>query len=498
MLAGAAALAMLSSCALTWVVRELARKCGWMFGPASLRHIHKSPIPRLGGVAVFLAIVLALAVSTTIRQFSTVGLFFHLLLPAAFLLLIGVADDLSGLAPKRKLLAQIIAALCLFISGVRFPAPGFLESTEWLAIFVSLFLTVFWGVTVMNAVNLIDGLDGLASGSSFFIVAGLVLLALIAGNFEIALIGTVTAGAVAGFLWFNRTPASIFLGDSGSLVLGCLIAGLSIRIIDELPAGWIACPIVLAHPFAEVAVSVARRAVRADNIFCADRRHLHHRLLDRGLSHGDASRVLVVVSFLFTVLGVLAGFGQGWAVVAAMSSAVLAVAFISQMRYGEFIHLGRWLRKAPRQRSVIAANLRLEDLSDSVSKARSMTELRILLSEGFGSMGFESARLNVRSYDLGSRIAPCPAGSLGLSFPLYAEGLRMGTLDLRWKITAGNWPFDPDFFASQFLPSLSSKIRDFGCIYRELVETSPAPLIQPEMLSGFVMENPPSRLPLEN
>ncbi len=455
-LVSTAGTALLFSLLLTWVVRELARHRGWMAAPASRRHVHTAPIPRLGGVAVGLSIALALTVSSAGRPELL------LLLPAGWMFFIGVLDDLHGVAANRKFLAQMIAGVILFAVGFRLPVPAALGGDA-----ASLALTVLWSATVMNAVNLVDGLDGLASGSVLCIAFALLPMTMLAGEPALAMLAGVTIGALTGFLWFNAHPASIFLGDSGSLVLGVSISAITIRLMAETSLGWLACPMLLGHPLAELVVSSTRRFLRADAIFRPDRRHLHHRLLDHGLSHSQASSILVLVSFLSCTLGLLASFG-GYATAVAISvAATTGLLFLAKLQYGEFAHFGQWLRKIPRQRSKIGVHMKVDDLQARIKAARSITELRITLSEGFAAMGFESARLKLEAYDSAMNGAVMARSKVALQFGLHSNQSQLGLLELCWDSKMGYWPFDLEYFTTDFLPVLCGKLKSFGLVYRD-------------------------------
>lgn len=485
----AAGISMVLSLTLTWTVRQLARHRGWMAGPISLRHIHKVPVPRLGGIAVFSSIATTLLIAIRFSDSTEETFLIGATLPVVWMLAVGLTDDLFGFRARAKLAAQILAAIAIFSLGIRIPTPEFLGAPAAVATTVSLMLTTGWTVAVMNSINLVDGLDGLASGTSLCIVSTLVALAVMAGQSGIALLGVATAGAIVGFLCFNTHPASIFLGDSGSLVLGTVISILSVRLIAELPMGWLACPVLLAHPFSELIVSVTRRFLRADPIFCPDRRHLHHRLMDRGLTQSQAASVLVLSSVVSCVLGLFisfGGFAASGALILGASGAILAMA---ELRYREFAHFYQWLRKMPQQRDMIAMHMRLEELIQILSATRSLTELRIGLSEGFMAMGFESARLKVRSYDGASTWGHGSSNSVSMFFPLHSAVSKLGDLDLCWNVRTGRWPFDPEFFTAEFLPVLSRKLEQFVHLYKELPQRADTGIHAGELLPSLAAQS---------
>lgn len=292
--------AMLLACALsrrlTPAVKILAEQLGAVDQPGG-RRIHDHPIPRMGGLAIsaaFLAAVLLLARLTP----GVVGL----LLGSLIILLMGAADDLTQLSPLRKLLLQLAAALTAMSFGVRIEfisIPGGAE--PFLALGrLSAPLTLLWLVGCTNAVNLIDGLDGLAAGVSLISSLTLFEAALLAGQPNAALLLAALAGACLGFLPFNFHPAVIFMGDVGSQFLGFTLACVSVIGAFKLQTALtFAVPVLsLALPLADTAFSFFRRLLRGQSPFLADRGHFHHRLLALGFSQRQAAAVLYAASAL--------------------------------------------------------------------------------------------------------------------------------------------------------------------------------------------------------
>lgn len=460
-LIGGATVAMVTSVVITWLVRALARRLGWMTGPASGRDVHTDPLPRLGGVSLVIAFGFAIFVLLLAGPGLDPGLLLATAVPAAWMFGVGLIDDLRGVRAQQKLLAQAIAGITMFVLGLRFPLPGLLSDSGVVASSFSLLLTVCWCVAVTNALNLIDGLDGLASGASLSIVFAQLVMAIFVADASLALLLSLAVGAVSGFLFFNVHPASIFLGDSGSLVLGTLIAAFSIRLISGSPMGLLACLVLLAHPLGEIVISATRRFLRADPVFKPDRRHLHHRLLDRGLSHPHAAAVLVLASFLCSLLAVLVFFGGIIAMSAlAIGTAGLALGF-AEFRYREFKHFWNWVRGCPKQRGVIGAQMYLDELKRAIPAVRSLTELRILISESFVGCGCENARLRVRSYDAAPRFGAPGTSYALIALPLQNKTTRLGTLELGWDMKKGHWPFQVDYCTDELLPVLSRKLEQF-------------------------------------
>jgi UDP-GlcNAc:undecaprenyl-phosphate/decaprenyl-phosphate GlcNAc-1-phosphate transferase len=295
---------------LTPAVGAAARAIGAVDVPSGRRK-HPAPVPRLGGLAVALAVVLALgaaAASGVIEEILPAREAWGTALGSLLILVLGIADDTRGVRVRWKLAAQLAAAVAAVAAGLGVPAiDSPLGSGSVVLGAAGVILSVVWIVAITNAFNLIDGLDGLAAGVALIATATLVVLAALEGRFEAAILGAVLAGALAGFLVFNFHPASIFLGDTGSLLLGYWLALLSIMAVSKTVAVVLfTVPVlVLGFPIADVVVTVIRRGATAGlaAIVRADRQHLHHRVLDTGLSH---RRAVLAIWAGCALLGVLA------------------------------------------------------------------------------------------------------------------------------------------------------------------------------------------------
>jgi UDP-GlcNAc:undecaprenyl-phosphate GlcNAc-1-phosphate transferase len=265
------------------------------------RKVHATEVSRLGGVAVWgaVAYVVALAAVMGVLDASTfaqvrVG-WAPLALGGALLATIGVVDDVRGLGARTKLLAQLAAAALVIAGGCVIreatnPITGASFELGPLAVPV----TVLWVVGVTNALNLIDGLDGLAAGVGLIVSGTLCLISLAVGRTDVAMLAGILAGALVGFLYFNFNPATIFLGDSGSLFLGYALAVLSIESAHKgATAVLVLAPILaLGLPIMDTALTVLRRLLLATSLMQPDRDHIHHRLIALGLSHRRAVLVL--------------------------------------------------------------------------------------------------------------------------------------------------------------------------------------------------------------
>ena len=211
---------LLISFVLTRYLRDQALSRGWKTRQVRDRDVHSTPIPRLGGVAIFICVI---GVVGALMAFSRFGRFLNprlilsILLPGMLIFLLGLYDDLFSVGPWVKFGVQIVAAVAVFLAGFRIIEVPILLGNRSLGFAGSLVATVFWVLLITNAFNLVDGLDGLAAGSALFSTLTVVVISLVNGRVMIGLVGLALAGAILGFLRFNFNPATIFLGDCGSL-----------------------------------------------------------------------------------------------------------------------------------------------------------------------------------------------------------------------------------------------------------------------------------------
>src|SRR5262249_17222002 len=269
------------------------------------------PLPRVGGIAIFSAFVSTVGAARLI-SWRYPGLSFgfspqilvSILLPATLIFLLGVYDDLRGVGPYPKFAVQALAGGILFAFGLRVLDLPVLFGGRHFPWFISLPLTILWVIAVTNAFNLIDGLDGLAAGSAFFSTLVVFVVALLSGSALVSVMSLALWWAILGFLRFNFNPATIFLGDSGSLFIGFMLSALALRGTQKAPTiVAVAIPVVsFGLPILETALSVLRRFISGRPVFTADREHIHHKLLQRGLSHRQVVIVLYAVSALFALL----------------------------------------------------------------------------------------------------------------------------------------------------------------------------------------------------
>jgi UDP-GlcNAc:undecaprenyl-phosphate GlcNAc-1-phosphate transferase len=289
-----------------YLATPLVVRLAWRLGAIDYpkdRGVHTQPMPRWGGLAVYLGFLIALAAGLAIRREPVDPKLLGILIGATIVVAVGALDDRFGLPARIKLFAQVAAAIVIILFGVRIEfisrplAGGLVYLPPWLG----WLFTILWVAGVTNAVNLIDGLDGLAAGVSAIASLAVCGLAIIHPQPLPALIAAALAGAALGFLRHNFHPAKVFMGDSGAYGLGFVIASVAVLGAFKVAASLaIFVPLlVLAVPLIEITFSVARRARNGKPIHVADRDHLYHRMLARGLSQRAVVLIIYGISAVF-------------------------------------------------------------------------------------------------------------------------------------------------------------------------------------------------------
>lgn len=291
-------LALLIAYLATPVVRKLAIKIGAIDQP-NARKVHKAPIARLGGLAMYLSFMAAILLTLPLD-----AQIYGVLLGATLIVVLGVIDDLVELSPKVKLVGQILAAAVLVafdvrISNLTIPFSGM----TFLGLVPSSILTIIWVVGIVNTVNLIDGLDGLAAGTSAITALTLFLVGVQKGQFIAAIMAIALMGSALGFLKYNFNPAKIFMGDTGSMFLGFMLAAISIEgALKSTTTIALAVPILaLGFPIFDTTIAIVRRYLNKVPIFQADKGHFHHKLVEKGLSQKQA--VLIIYGICALLCG---------------------------------------------------------------------------------------------------------------------------------------------------------------------------------------------------
>ena len=311
--------------ALTPVVAEFARRVGAMDEPAS-RKIHAVATPRLGGIAIFFGVMIPslffLSGDRAVRG---------ILIGACLVTLVGFVDDFRGMSPLLKLAGQFAVAGIVAYYGVRLeslslPGVGIL-SLGWVGIPFSM----LWVVAIMNIVNFIDGMDGLAAGVCGISAITFSIIAISLGRFDYGILSAIVAGSTLGFLWHNFYPASIFMGDSGSMLLGFLLAVISLQgFLKGVAAIALLIPLlVLSIPIFDTGFAILRRVKNRRPIYQADRGHLHHRFANLGYSQRTTVIILYSWSALMSLLALSMQFAPRWVVVVVGVVVVVVSAYLA-------------------------------------------------------------------------------------------------------------------------------------------------------------------------
>jgi UDP-GlcNAc:undecaprenyl-phosphate GlcNAc-1-phosphate transferase len=471
-------LSFLAAMLTTPLVRRKASEWGAIAQPDNGRHIHSRPTPRLGGVAIYIAFTATLLCVPFLG--NLVGQSFRdnllkltaLLAPATFVFLFGVYDDFCGASAPLKLTFQAAAALMVFAAGFRIENLSSPFGGHWhLPMWLSLPITILWVVVITNAFNLIDGIDGLAAGASVFALISILVFSVAQGNPEISLIAVVLVGAVMGFLRYNFAPATIFLGDSGSLFLGFMAAVLSLAGSQKgSTIVAIAIPLVsFGLPVTEAGLSLARRFVSGQSLLAGDRGHIHHKLLDRGLTQRQAAILLYAVCALFSLFGLMLLNPQRN--LAALIFFVLGVGIVfgvQRLGYAEFSELGSQIKQGvTRRRRALAVNVRVRRASDDLSGVKSTSELFATLSSLLDTDEFDCVLLEINENE-----------PVFESYPMRYRHLTNGRVTWAWKRNGSE--IDKVISSDQCwmlrLPLITDHGETLGSItfYRSLIDETPA------------------------
>jgi UDP-GlcNAc:undecaprenyl-phosphate/decaprenyl-phosphate GlcNAc-1-phosphate transferase len=401
-------LSLVLSFVLTWYVRNVATERGWVAPPADGRHLHETPLPRLGGVAIFGAFVLSLGVALAAAHlwprlnFNSSGRILTTILgPGLLIFLLGLYDDVRSVGPYVKFSVQALAASLLYASGLRITDLPVVFGHRQLPTIVGLGLTILWVLGITNAFNLIDGLDGLAAGSALFSTVVVFVVALLGHYSLVALMTIALAGAILGFLRYNFNPATIFLGDCGSQFVGFLLSALALEGAQKAPTIIaVAIPVVsFGLPILETSLSVLRRLISGRPVFTADREHIHHRLLALGMSHRQVVIVLYAVSALFALLSLFLLWPTGSTlglVLAVVGTGVwLGVQHLGYLEFGE---LRRVAQRTLEQRQIVINNLSIRRATEELKVARDYAQVCRILVAAFDSNDFDAFDLHAKVY----------------------------------------------------------------------------------------------------
>jgi UDP-GlcNAc:undecaprenyl-phosphate/decaprenyl-phosphate GlcNAc-1-phosphate transferase len=376
--------------------------------PERSRHWSASGIPRIGGIAVFLSAPLAIVAAALIVRAMSGGvprlpeLAGSLTIGAAILFVIGLLDDLRGVRPFTKLIAQTAAALLVYRAGFSIEQISLFPGYVWHLGPLALPITLLWLVGVSNAFNLIDGLDGLAGGVAIIALGAIASSAVILGQPSVPIYTVALVGALLGFLKYNWPSARLFMGDSGSLVVGFFLAVLSVKGSTDshnVTNGLI--PIfALAYPLFDTGTAILRRWLRGAPISRADRRHIHHQLDALGLGPRKALAVIYLGTGFVALIGLLVAFAPANIVALATAVGVGVVALMMMagiywLQYHEFLEAGASFAHAiKKSRVVIQDKINARDLAVILRSATSIEEIQALLADSAETFRFAHMKLS--------------------------------------------------------------------------------------------------------
>jgi UDP-GlcNAc:undecaprenyl-phosphate GlcNAc-1-phosphate transferase len=441
-------IAAFSSLVLTPLLRRFCERYRLLDEPVDDRRLHVRPMPRLGGIAIFIAVILALSGLMLLDNMLTQALapvrgkFFTMLVPATLVLLLGVYDDLRGANAVVKFIGLALAGALLYALGGRIdelsvPYLGLITLKPVFAFA----LTVFWTVAISNAFNLIDGVDGLATGAGLFASLVIFVVSLLFGQPLVTVVALALTGALVGFLRYNFNPASIFLGDSGSLFVGFTLAALSITGSEKSrTAVAVAIPVLaFGLPVVDTSITMVRRLISGKPIFKGDREHVHHMLLARGWSQRQVTLILYGVCAFFGVLALLivSKVEHVTGLILFVVSAALVMG-VGHLRYHEVDEIKASMKRNLGDRRVRAANnIGVRRACRALSTASTLGDLfdGVLEMLEFGEFSYATVQL---SCDDRAEINEQALARSARSNSLRDAELQGGRIQWRWQSgTAG-------------------------------------------------------------
>jgi UDP-GlcNAc:undecaprenyl-phosphate GlcNAc-1-phosphate transferase len=394
--------ALLSIVATRWI-RSYATEHGWVSKPELDRHIHTKSVPRLGGVAIFGSFMTVAGISLFVSKWigfrpsipaHTIATVFG---AALIIFVLGLYDDFRVVGPHWKFAVQACAAIILYVGGVRVEQLDLFSVGHSLRTAVGLPVTMIWVLLITNAFNLIDGLDGLAAGSAFFSAAVLFVLSLFLSNSTVTLLSIALAGVILGFLRFNFHPASIFLGDSGSMFIGFILAVLALAGSEKAPTMVaVAIPVVsFGFPILDVTLAVARRFLSGKPLFSGDRDHIHHKLMKRGFSQRSAVLVLYGVTGIFALLSLVILHDAATIALVLTLIGLGVVLGVQYLGYAEFSELQGLLRRTAVRKRSVANNVEVRHAIEALNSCVDISRLCKILEGSLGAIGFDGFRLGI-------------------------------------------------------------------------------------------------------
>ena len=461
------ATALLLCLVLTTICRDIFLKLDIVDNPDP-RKLHRKPIPRIGGIPIALSyigalgLMLAFAPPTAKIAVQHRGLLYSLLPAVALVFFTGLIDDLITLRPWQKLSGQLIAAVWAVLAGARIHQLYAHAFSVW----VTIPLSVLWLVGCTNAFNLIDGLDGLASGVGLFATLTTLLAALLQGNWGLAMATVPLVGCLLGFLRYNFNPASIFLGDSGSLSIGFILGCFGVIWSQKSATllGMVAPAMALALPLLDVGLSIGRRFLRNQPIFQPDRGHIHHRLLALGFEPRGAPIILYLACGIAAALSLLQSSLSyhlgGLAIVLFCAFTWLG---IKRLGYVEFSTARRVLSTGGVLR-LVQHEIYLSHFRESVLKAQTRRECWAAIRDACQHLHFASAELTVEGETFAEVFDPTAAETAWLFTMSFG---KKGSISLRRSMGTESQSLLNSFFqilqesigANTYLPDAASAVK---------------------------------------
>lgn len=327
MLIFAAIICFLASIALTPLVKKFAIYIGAVDKP-NQRKVHQRIMPRLGGLAIYISMLIGFAIAQPVDDKIAT---WPIILGATIIVITGMFDDRFEISPKLKLLGQIIAAAVVIYAGVQVPNINLPFDVTINLGYFSIPFTLLWIVGITNAINLIDGLDGLAAGVSSIVLITISAMAMFMGNTFVVVLGSILLASTLGFLIYNFHPAKIFMGDTGALLLGFMISVISILGFKSIIAYSLILPIIiLGVPISDTLFAIIRRIVNKKPLSAPDKSHLHHCLLRLGFSHRQTVLIIYAMSAFFGIAAVMLSHSTLWVATLIIAVVLLTIQLVAE------------------------------------------------------------------------------------------------------------------------------------------------------------------------
>ncbi|WP_243299887.1 glycosyltransferase family 4 protein [Bacillus litorisediminis] len=320
------AICFIASIVLTPLVKRFAIKIGATDKP-NQRKVHQKIMPRLGGLAIYLSFIIGVLILKPEDVYAA-----PILIGSVIIIITGFLDDMIELSAKWKLLGQIAAAVVVVLGGVRVEFINLPFGGELQFGFMSIPLTIFWIVAITNAINLIDGLDGLAAGVSTIALITISGMAFLKGDIFAMTMGLIVIVSTIGFLFYNFHPAKIFMGDTGALFLGYMIAVLSLLGFKNVTAISLIIPvIILGVPISDTLFAIIRRIVNKKPLSAPDKSHLHHCLLRLGFSHRQTVLLIYAMAAMFSLAAFIFSMSTMWGAVIVGFLILIAIEIVVEL-----------------------------------------------------------------------------------------------------------------------------------------------------------------------